>query len=114
MKFIEIQLMDGNRKLIRSTDVIDVTELEDGNCLVNIQNGVGVIEVKTLSLYRHIHNQLTGYDPHNHGDIEGIRASEIVAIQEGLRGSVDILLRDGQTLNLSSVSLKEMLEMWRA
>ena len=120
MKFIEfLQRYEGVEatycRAIPLNDIVEIQERTDGSCDVFVKEKKdGYVEIVTSPTpYRNILSQINDRASHDTGDVFGIRASEITAVQEGVRGCVEIVLKNGLTLTRSDVSLQEFLTSWR-
>jgi len=117
MRFIEfLQRYEGAEttycRAIPLNDIVEIQERTDGSCDVFVRESEGVAIVTSPTPYRDILSQINDRASHDTGDVFGIRASEIVAVQE-VRGCVEIVLKNGLTLTRSDVSLQEFLTSWR-
>ena len=118
MRFIEFlqRYEDAETTYCRAiplNDIVEIQERTDGSCDVFVRESEGVDIVTSPTPYRDILSQINGHDSHDTGDVFGVRASEIVAVQEGARGCVEVVLKNGLTLTRSDVSLQEFLTSWR-
>lgn len=109
-----LQYYDGGRSHTyeRSVRVTFVKELQnhDEGCVLFFTDGE---RVASPSPFEQVLRQVNCIDPLTHGDINGIRCADIVAIVPGPLSSVDIHLRSGAVLNRNDMSVKEYLEQWR-
>lgn len=116
MKFIEFLVTEKGSSFLRavpSSKIQEIVEKEDGTCLLKIENQDGrIVSFSSSSAYRTIWCQLNGTESLDIGEVFGIRAKEIVAVQEGTRGCVEIVLRNGITLTRSDMRLHEILAAW--
>jgi hypothetical protein len=118
MKFIEFLVTEKGSSFLRavpSSKIQEIAEKEDGTCLLKIENQDGrVVSYSSSSSYRTIWCQLNDADQLDHGELFGIRAKEIVAVQNGAGGCVEIVLRNGITLTRepSDLRLHEILAAW--
>lgn len=101
------------RRAVPAVDILKVQGHEAG-CTLFMKKSEGTDLVNSATSFEAVLSQLNNEKPHDTGDINGIRCSEIVAISEGSRNTVDILLRDGTTLTRSDNTVKEYIELWRA
>lgn len=102
------------RRAVRETDILEFQDHAVG-CALFIKGSEGTDLVHSVTPFDAILNQVNNEErPHDIGDINGIRCSEIVVISEGSRDTTDILLRDGTILNRSDNTVQEYRELWRA
>lgn len=101
------------RRAVPAADILEVQDHEAG-CTLFVKESEGTDLVNSVTPFEAVLSQLNGERPHDIGDINGIRCSEIVAISEGSHNTVDILLRDGTILNRSDNTTQEYRELWRA
>jgi len=120
MRFIEFLqkykgVDDAAFRAIPEKNILEIQERSSGGCTLFIQEPEGVDVVTSPTPYRNILNQLNGHKPHDYGDVYGIRASEIAAVQEVAfhDRSVEVTLKSGKKVTLSDVSLQEFLAVWR-
>lgn len=98
----------------RAVPAADILEVQDHKvrCTLFVKNPEGLVH--SVTPFEDVLSQLNEEKPHDIGDINGIRCSEIISISEGSRDTVDILLRDGTILNRSDNTTQEYRELWRA
>lgn len=120
MRFIEfLENYDGQAgsylRAVPEKDILEIQEECNGGCIIFLQEPESVDTITSPTPYQNILNQLNGYTPHDYGDVYGIRASEIAAVQEGDAPykRVIIHLKNGKMLDRSDISLQEFLAAWR-
>jgi hypothetical protein len=101
------------RRAVPSTDILEVQD-HDAGCTLFVRESEGIDVINSATPFEAVLSQINEERPHDTGDINGIRCSEIVAISERSRDTTDILLRDGTILNRSDNTVQEYRELWRA
>jgi hypothetical protein len=101
------------RRAVPVADILEVQDREVG-CTLFVKEPEGTDLVHSATPFEDVLSQLNEEKPHDIGDVDGIRCSEIVAISEGPHCSTNVLLRDGTTLNRSDNTTQEYRELWRA